>query len=37
MVEPIFEKIRANVLQINSLIQKRDSLLPKLMSGEVKI
>ena len=36
-VKPIFEKIKANVLQIQTLIQQRDSLLPKLMSGEVKI
>lgn len=36
-VKPIFEKIKANVLQIQTLIQQRDGLLPKLMSGEVKI
>ena len=36
-VKPIFEKIKANVLQIQTLIQQRDSLLPKLMSGEVEI
>ena len=36
-VKPIFEKIKANVLQIQTLTQQRDSLLPKLMSGEVKI
>lgn len=32
-VKPIFEKIKANVLQIQTLIQKRDILLPKLMSN----
>ena len=31
------EKIRSNNKQIQTLIQQRDSLLPKLMSGEVKI
>ncbi len=36
-VKPIFEKIKANVLQIQTLIHQRDGLLPKLMSGEVKI
>lgn len=32
-----FRKINKNKKQINSLIQQRDSLLPKLMGGEVKI
>ena len=36
-VKPIFEKIKANVLQIQTLIQQRDGILPKLRSGEVKI
>ena len=36
-VSLLFDKIYNNQQQINSLIQKRDSLLPKLMSGEVKI
>lgn len=33
----IFDKIYSNQKQIQTLIQQRDSLLPKLMSGEVKI
>ena len=36
-VSLLFDKIYNNQQQINSLIQQRDSLLPKLMSGEVKI
>lgn len=36
-VEPLFYKQRNNQQQIQTLIQQRDSLLPKLMSGEVKI
>lgn len=36
-VEPIFQKIKSNTIQIRTLTQMRDTLLPKLMSGEVKI
>ena len=36
-VESLFYKQRNNQQQIQTLIQQRDSLLPKLMSGEVKI
>lgn len=36
-VKPIDDKIINNNKQIQTLIQQRDSLLPKLMSGEVKI
>lgn len=36
-VKPIFEKIKTNVLQIQTLIQQRDILLPKLMSNEINI
>lgn len=36
-IEPIFLKIKSNALQILTLKQLRDTLLPKLMSGEVKI
>ena len=34
---PIFEKIKSNKTQIQTLTQTRDTLLPKLMSGKVKI
>lgn len=37
MIEPCFSKMKQNNNQIQTLIQQRDSLLPKLMSGEVKI
>lgn len=37
MIEPYFSKMKQNNKQIQTLIQTRDSLLPKLMSGEVKI
>jgi type I restriction enzyme S subunit len=35
--EPIIEKIISNNKQIKTLTQKRDTLLPKLMSGEVRV
>lgn len=34
-VKPYFEKIRVNEIQIQTLIQTRDGLLPRLMSGEI--
>lgn len=34
-IKPYFEKIRTNSNQIKNLIKLRDTLLPKLMSGEV--
>lgn len=36
-VSPIFDKIFENSKQIQTLTQLRDTLLPKLMSGEVKV
>ena len=36
-VRPIYSKIFTNQLQIQSLTQTRDTLLPKLMSGEIKV
>lgn len=36
-VEPLIQKIIANNIQINTLTKLRDSLLPKLMSGEVTV
>lgn len=36
-VNPMFEKILSNLLQIKSLSKTRDTLLPKLMSGEVRV
>lgn len=35
--EPLIDKIITNNIQINTLTKLRDSLLPKLMSGEVKV
>lgn len=35
--EPMFKKIKSNSIQIRTLTQLRDTLLPKLMSGEVKV
>ena len=37
MVTPIFKKILNNSFQIQTLSKLRDSLLPKLMSGEVRV
>jgi type I restriction enzyme S subunit len=36
-VNPIFEKIVENVFNNQTLTQLRDSLLPRLMSGKIKI
>jgi type I restriction enzyme S subunit len=36
-VTPFFEKIKSNILQIQTLEKLRDTLLPKLMSGEVRV
>jgi type I restriction enzyme S subunit len=36
-VEPCFEKIESNSVQIRTLEKLRDTLLPKLMSGEVRV
>jgi type I restriction enzyme S subunit len=35
--KPVFDKIKTNVYQIQTLTQLRDTLLSKLMSGEVRV
>lgn len=37
IVDPQFEKIRENKKQTQTLENLRDALLPKLLSGEVKV
>ena len=37
MVKPLFEKIVANELESRTIAQTRDLLLPKLMSGEIRV
>jgi type I restriction enzyme S subunit len=37
IVENSFDKIKSNQQQIHTLEKMRDTLLPKLMSGEVKV
>jgi type I restriction enzyme S subunit len=37
IIKPIFTKIYNNALQIQSLTKTRDTLLPKLMSGQVRV
>lgn len=37
LIFPVFERIKNNSREINSLAQLRDALLPKLMSGEIDI
>ena len=37
VIKPLFNKIRANSEQIQTLSSTRDQLLPKLMSGEVRV
>lgn len=36
-VRPIFEKLKINSKQITTLVELRDSLLPKLMTGQIKL
>ncbi len=36
-INPIFQKIKSNTKQIRTLTQLRDTLLPKMMSGEVRV
>jgi len=37
IIKPIFEKIKHNTSQIQTLTKTRDTLLPKLMSGKVRV
>lgn len=37
VIDPYFKKIKSNQTQIRTLTALRDTLLPKLMSGEVKV
>lgn len=37
LILPLFDKIKANAIQIRSLTKLRDTLLPKLMNNEIKI
>lgn len=37
LVDPLFERLNNNLIQIRTLTQLRDTLLPKLMKGEVRI
>jgi type I restriction enzyme S subunit len=37
LIKPTFDKIKSNQTQIITLIQTRNTLLPKLMSGEVRV
>ncbi len=36
-VKPLFQKMKSNSIEIQTLTQLRDTLLPKLMNGELKI
>ena len=37
IVAPMYEQVAANVIQSNLLAELRDTLLPKLISGELRI
>ena len=37
VVDPLLGRVRSNLFQINTLAALRDTLLPKLMSGEVRV
>ena len=37
IVQPLMKKIRANIEQSHTLTQIRDALLPKLLSGEIRV
>lgn len=36
-IEPLFQRMRANVFQINTLADLRDTLLPRLISGQLRL
>jgi type I restriction enzyme, S subunit len=35
--EPLFNKVKQNQIEISTLEKLRDTLLPKLMNGEVRV
>lgn len=37
VLNPLLDKLQNNLLQIQTLIQTRDTLLPKLMSGKIEV
>lgn len=37
LINPLFDKILSNIKQIQTLSQTRDTLLPKLMSGQLRV
>jgi len=37
ILEPLLERIKSNAIQMQTLIQTRDSLLPRLMSGKIEV
>ena len=37
LIKPIYKKIETNIFQIQTLTKTRDALLPKLMSGQLRI
>lgn len=37
LVSPLYQRTNTNYLQIQTLEKLRDTLLPKLMSGEVRV
>ena len=37
MVVPVFDRIKNNSLETNNLAKLRETLLPKLMAGEIDI
>jgi type I restriction enzyme S subunit len=37
LTKPIYKKIETNIFQIQTLTKTRDSLLPKLMSGQIRV
>jgi len=37
LINPTFEKVLSNSIQIQTLTKTRDALLPKLMSGEIRV
>lgn len=37
LIEPVFDKLKSNLKQVQTLTQLRDALLPKLMKGEIRV
>ena len=37
LIQPLYRKIEINIREYNNLVSIRDALLPKLMSGQIRV